>query len=49
MLKKRMNQARAAGLREGFAQDVYHLIHEESVKQQTQMMQSYSEKNKEKS
>lgn len=39
MLKRRMEQAKTAGLREEFAREVYNLIHEESVKLQTQLMQ----------
>jgi len=40
MLKKRMQQADNAGLRADFAKEIYHVIHEESVKKQTEMMLS---------
>lgn len=45
MLQKRTLQGVSAGLREAFAKEVYSLIHDESVKTQTEMMRAFLKEN----
>ncbi len=42
MIKNRIELAERIGLRKEFIQEVYHVIHEESVKQQTEIMRAKS-------
>jgi chorismate mutase len=44
MLRKRMEQADKVGLRSDFAKEFYNVIHEESVKKQTEMMLKSNDK-----
>lgn len=45
MIKRISDMAQDIGLRSQFAQEIYNVIHEESVKLQTEMMRSFLKKN----
>ncbi len=47
MMKKIGEMAKAVDLRPDFVEEIYHVVHEESVRVQTEMMRSFLKENKE--